>query len=217
MANEQLKAVLRQSLDLSLNDIKSEHPDWSKTAVDDYFYKQSNINDMARLSDDQTSQIDTNKEDIATNKADIATNATNLNDHIASTFDAHEASAISYSNAVSGLSADNTQDAIDEVDSNLGAHELLTSAHGVVGDNVGTGNFASDAVGGVVLEATTVVNAVASTVSITSPDATDLPTVLTLANETKTDVNQLVTDLNNAITQLNAFLAANKTAKQMAS
>lgn len=44
----------------------------------------------------------------------------------------------------------------------------------------------------------------ASAVSVASPAATDLPTVITLANENKTDTNQLVVDLNLAITKLNA-------------
>lgn len=35
-----------------------------------------------------------------------------------------------------------------------------------------------------------------STVSITSPNATDLASVLVLANELKSDVNQLVSDVN---------------------
>lgn len=216
MSSKQINAVLRQSLDLSIGDIQREHPNWSKTAVDDYFYKQSNINDMASLSDDQADAIETNKQDIASNKQDIETNAQDLANHISDPAGAHAASAISYDNTDSGLVADNSQAAIDEVDFDLTTHEALTSAHGVTGNNVGTEDYASSLIGGVVLEAANVTDAVASTVSVVSPDATDLPTVLTLANETKADVNQLVTDLNNAIAQLNAFLAANQTSKQMA-
>ena len=217
MSSKQINAVLRQSLDLSIGDIQREHPSWSKTAIDDYFYKQSNINSIAVLSDDQTDEIEKNTQDIATNKQDIETNAENLANHINKESGAHAASAISYDNTDSGLVAEDSQAAIDEVDFDLKTHVALTIAHGVTGNNVGTENYASSLIGGVVFEAATVVDAVPSTVSITSPDATDLPTVITLANETKADVNQLVTDLNNAITQLNAFLAANKTAKQMAS
>tara|TARA_R110002050_G_scaffold10642_6_gene36300 strand:- start:2496 stop:3149 length:654 start_codon:yes stop_codon:yes gene_type:complete len=216
MSSEQINAVLRQSLDLSIGDIKREHPNWSKTAIDDYFYKQSNINSMAVLSDDQTDEIDKNTQDIANNKQDIETNAENLANHINKESGAHAASAISYDNTDSGLVADNSQAAIDEVDFDLTTHEALTSAHGVAGNNVGTEDYASSSIGGVVLEAANVTDAVASTVSVISPDAIDLPTVLILANETKAEVNQLVTDLNNAITQLNAFLAANQTSKQMA-
>jgi hypothetical protein len=217
MSSKQIKAVLRQSLDLSIGDIQREHPNWSKTAIDDYFYKQSNINSMAVLSDDQTGEIEKNTQDIETNKQDIETNAENLANHINKESGAHAASAISYDNTDSGLVAENSQAAIDEVDFDLKTHEELTGAHGVAGNNVGTEDYASSLIGGVVLEADNVTDAIESTVSVDSPDATDLATVITLANETKSDLNQLVTDLNNAITQLNAFLESNKTAKQMAS
>lgn len=69
---------------------------------------------------------------------------------------------------------------------------------------------------GLVLEAANVADAVASTVSVDSADATDLPTVITLANELKADVNTLVTDVNAAIIQLNATLASIQAAGQMA-
>lgn len=190
MANEQVEAVLRQSLNLSYKQIELQHPDWSKVAVDDYFYKQSNINNIAGLSDGQTDQIETNTENISTNAANIVTNANNI-----------------------GTNTNN----ITSVTNAFNTHNGSDSQHGVTGDNVGNGDFATAGTGGVVNEAANVADAVASTVSVTSPDATDLPTVITLANETKADVNQLVTDLNNTITQLNAFLAANKTANQMAS
>lgn len=52
MANEQVGAVLRQSLNLSLATIKKEHPNWSTLATNDYLYKQNNINNIAQLSDD---------------------------------------------------------------------------------------------------------------------------------------------------------------------
>ena len=75
---------------------------------------------------------------------------------------------------------------------------------------------AAAAIRGLVLEAANVADAVASTVSVTSPDATDLPTVITLANELKGDVNTLVTDVNAIVTQVNAILASIQTAGQMA-
>jgi len=55
-------------------------------------------------------------------------------------------------------------------------------------------------------------DATASTVSVASADATDLASAITLANETKADVNTLVADVNSAITQLNAALASLRTA-----
>ena len=196
MSSKQINAVLRQSLDLSIGDIKREHPNWSKTAIDDYFYKQSKINTKALLSDDQTDKIEKYTQDIETNKENIETNAENLANHINKESGAHAASAISYDNTDSGLVAEDSQAAIDEVDFDLKTHEALTSAHGVTGNNVGTEDYASSSIGGVVLEAANVVDAIESTVSVDSPDATDLATVITLANETKADLNQLVTDLN---------------------
>ncbi|MEH6451188.1 MAG: hypothetical protein V7765_21160 [Oleispira sp.] len=178
-----------------------------------------------------TNDISTNATNIGNNTTAIGTNATNLTNHLDNTSGAHAASAISYGNVASGLTATDAQAAIDEVDELIGtnstnitsvtgafnAHNGSYSQHGVTGSNVGTGDYCTAILGGVVDLAAEVTNAVASTVSVTSPDATDLPTALTLANETKADVNQLVADLNDVITQLNEFLANNKTAKQMAS
>jgi len=58
-------------------------------------------------------------------------------------------------------------------------------------------------------------DAAASTVSVDSANATDLASVIILANETKADVNTLVTDLNNAITQVNALLASLRAAGKL--
>lgn len=239
MAETLTQKILRQSLDLSYSTIEKEHPNWSKTAVDDYFYKQSNINSLAVSGEGveaqvilNTAQIEINVTNIginagkiADNAADISTNAQNLTNHINDPTDAHNASAIHYNNVVSGLTADNAQAAIDELESELVVHIASDSAHGVTGDNVGTLDYASAGTGGVVLRAVKVTDAVDSTVSVDSPDAAAAPiaydqaqiqTIVTLANETKGDVNQLVTDVNAAILKINAFLLANQNAKQMA-
>jgi len=100
----------------------------------------------------------------------------------------------------------NTTDITQNAD-NLTTHEGETVAHGATGDIVGTGDTAQLALGGVVLLAAAVTDGVDSTVSVDSPDATDLATVITLANENKGDTNQLVADLNLAIAQLNDLLA----------
>lgn len=68
----------------------------------------------------------------------------------------------------------------------------------------------------VMMQATDPANAASSSVSVTSADATDLATVITLANELKADVNQLVTDLNAVVTKLNALLANMRTGAQIA-
>ncbi len=114
---------------------------------------------------------------------------------------------------------------VDTVETNLTNHVNEESAHGATGNIVGTGDYAQAGVGGVVLLANSVANAVASAVSVTSPDATAAPatynqaqaqSVVALVNEMKGDVNTLVANLNAAITQLNALLAAERSAKQMA-
>lgn len=76
----------------------------------------------------------------------IDANETAINDHLADTTDAHDASAIS--NVASGnLASTNVQDSLEELqadvdtralDSDLDAHTADTSAHGVTGDVVGT-------------------------------------------------------------------------------
>lgn len=224
MAETITKQILRNSLDFSYAEIEKEHPGWSKTAVDDYFYKQSNINTLAISSEGIEAQIVINTEN-------IQANADNLTIHIDNANGAHAASAISYDNSISGLAAIEIQSAINEVDALVDAnttnitnlttafntHNNSNSQHGVTGVNIGTEDYAQASTGGSVWLAALVADAVASTVTVASPDATDLATVLTLANETKVDVNQLVADLNAVVTQLNEFLANNKTAKQMAS
>ena len=111
------------------------------------------------------------------------------------------------------------------VETGLANHIAAESAHGANGDIVGTDDYAQAGVGGVVLLANPVANAVASTVSVTSPDAAAAPatynqaqaqSVVALVNEMKGDVNTLVANLNAAITQLNALLSAERSAKQMA-
>lgn len=226
MTDTLTQQILRQSLDLSYAEIESIHPEWPKNAVDDYFYKQSNINALAVSGQSVEEQVIINAQNISTNSDNIVINAQNLTDHINDTEGAHAASAISYDNTSSGLAADDSQAAIDEVDANLNAHEALESAHGVTGDNIGTEDFAQALIGGAVLLAAVVNSASTSTVSITGPNApiasptynvSDTQINVNLTNELKADVNQLVIDVNNAIAQLNEFLANNKTAKQMAS
>jgi len=79
-----------------------------------------------------------------------------------------------------------------------------------------TYNDASGTLTGEVTKGAAVTDANASTVSVTSSNATDLPTVITLANEMKGDINTLVADLNNAIAQYNALMANLRTAKLLA-
>ncbi len=82
------------------------------------------------------SKIDLNNTDPASGSAitniqkKMNDNTTAIDDHVADSVDAHDASAISYDNATSGLSATESQAAIDEIDSNLDSHITeTTGAH----------------------------------------------------------------------------------------
>lgn len=114
---------------------------------------------------------------------------------------------------------------LDQLRLEFDTHVAAESAHGATGDIVGTDDYATALVGGTVLLAAAVANAVASTVSVTSPDATAAPaaynqaqaqSVVTLANEMKGDINTLVTNLNAVVAQLNALLTSERAAKQLA-
>lgn len=174
--------LLSKRINLNVSDIREMNPSWPEAMIDDYLYKQLNINSLGETTIPLEEQVALNTKDIEVNKQDIETN----------------------------------KQAISLVNTELDTHESNDSAHGVTGKNVGTEDFSTSTIGGVSLIANLVTDAADSTVDVASPDAIDLATVITLANETKGDVNQLVIDLNAAITQLNAFLASNKTAKQMA-
>lgn len=113
--------------------------------------------------------------------------------------------------ALDGLDDIATSTFLGRVSPGTGEVENLTTAQ-----TTSLIDLASIADKGAVLKAANVVDAVASAVSVAAADATDLPTVITLANELKADVNTLVTDVNLIKDQLNATLAAIQTAGQMA-
>jgi hypothetical protein len=113
-------------------------------------------------------------------------------------------------------------------------HIALESAHGSNGNVVGFNDIATDAVVGLVKRMQIVADAVdatSSSVVVSSPNATAAPaaydqaqvqTIVTLANETKADVNTLASDLNTVVTEVNAIvtklnslIANSKTAGQM--
>lgn len=216
--------ILRQSINLSFNDIQKALPDAPDYLIKDLFNKQSNINDLAQVSGSVEDQVILNTQNISTNSDEISANAQNLTNHIDDLTDAHDASAISFDNS-GGLAATDVQGAIDEVDGDLTDHVLTDSAHGTTGDIVGTGNFATSLLGGVVLLAGNVVDASVTSISISTADVGAAPVAYdqayadeqtNLINECKSVINTLVTDVTNIKNQLNAFLLANQTAKQMA-
>ena len=121
---------------------------------------------------------------------------------------------------------DDADEAIVLVNTSLNNHKASDSAHGVSGDNVGTGNYCTLLLGGVVDLAAAVTNANDSTVDVVSPSAptaaatytqSDIEAMVVLINEQKASTNQLTTDLNAVVTQLNEVITNSKNAKQMAS
>ncbi len=225
MADTIVQQILRNSLVLSYAEIGEIHPEWSKIAVDDYFYKQSNINTLALSAEGVETQVILNTENIQINADNIVVVEGNLSDHIGNTDGAHAASAISFDNS-GGLAATDVQGAIDEVNGDLATHVNADSAHGAGGDVVGNTDFATASVGGVVNLAANVADPSVTTTAISTVDVGAAPVAYSqaytqsqtnLINECKAKINSLVnSDVLDLITQLNAFLAANQTAKQMA-
>lgn len=76
---------------------------------------------------DSQAAIDEVEGRLDTAESDISTNATNHSNHLADAVDAHDASAISYDNATSGLTATDTQAAVDEVEGRLDTAETTLS------------------------------------------------------------------------------------------
>ena len=110
---------------------------------------------------------------------------------------------------------------ITTADSTLGTHTALEAAHGSNGTIIGANDTATTSTRGLMLVAAASANAGTTSVSVTSADATaaspayvqaQVQSVVTLANETKADVNQLATDLNTAIASLNDLKAKLRTA-----
>lgn len=118
-------------------------------------------------------------------------------------------------NQVADLETDLTtvSSSITTVSATSTTHMSDTSAHGVTGDIVGTGDLATEATTGVVKQAAAVTDASSSGVSVDAADAgaTYTSAEQTLINELKSDVNTLKDNLNSAITQLNDALAKLRT------
>jgi len=122
------------------------------------------------------------------------------------------------------LRVSQTESDIADNRADFDAHVIDTTTHGTTGAIVGTGNYATGAIGGTVLLAAAVADAVASAANAAlNPNAAgvaylqaDAATWVAMLNEHKTQINLLATDLNLAITQFNALLASERTAKQLA-
>ena len=99
----------------------------------------SNVATATLLATDVQGALNELDGEIVTNTTNIGTNATSISDHLADAVDAHDASAISFNNVTSGLTAIEAQAALDEIDGNLDSHEAATaSVHGVSGFVLGS-------------------------------------------------------------------------------
>ena len=193
-----LDAILLESYDLNISAIVEENPGWSQRMVNDYFSKQSNINSLAKITDVDGEQIIINRDNIAVLQGEMI--------------------------ALTIIVTKNTADIII-VQDNLDTHEASDSAHGVAGDNVGTLDYCSSLIGGVVLLAANVADAAVMTTEITTSDISTAPATYSaiytatqtfLLNECKAKINTLITDIESIKTQLNEVISTSKTAKQRA-
>ena len=211
MANGQVLAVNRNAKNLSYSSIEEAFKGFPSYLIDDFYNKQLNINDIALLSDDQTSQITQNTEDIATNADNIDTNTSNISTNTEN---------IATNTADIVTNADNISDNTTDIATNTSAIALAD------GQLVGNNDFATLSVGGVVNLAANVTDAVITTTEITTSDLGTAPATYSqtyaqqqtdLLNECKTKINSLVSsDVLSVITQLNALLLAEQNANQMA-
>ena len=181
------------SLNLSASNITSL-TGWPDIMTDDYLTNLQNFIEIARNSDDLLEQVEQNEANIIVNAANIATNADNI------TTNADDIST----------NADNIIIVADD----LSDHELLNSAHGVTGDNVGTEDFAQPVVGGVVLLAALIADltAIATADIAAAPVAYDqvyTQSVTDLTNENKAKINEIVL-------KVNAIISGQISANQMA-
>lgn len=116
------------------------------------------------------------------------------------------------------------EDNIATVTFNLNTHTSATSAHGAIGNIVGTNNYCTSVLGGTVLQASAVAAATASTVNMTQSanaagvaySQTDAATWVNELAEHKAGINQLKVDLNALITLFNQSLTTEQSAKQRA-
>lgn len=220
------EAKLRQNANLTNDDIYRNNTNWEPIFVEDYRQKGETLTSLEGDVADNSTQIEINEANIAINSADIATNAADIATNAAD-IATNEANIATNTTDIATNATNISTNATDIANNTttIDDHINSDSEHGVTGNNVGTGDFAQTATGGVVFLADLVSDAVDSTVSVDSPDAAN-PASATysqaeatanavLTNELKADVNQLVTDLNNAITQVNDLLQQMKDANQM--
>jgi hypothetical protein len=202
------------SLNLSASNITSL-TGWPDIMTDDYLTNLQNFIEIARNSDDLLELVEQNEANIIVNAANIATNADNITtnaDNITTNADNIATNADNITTNADDISTN--ADNIIIVADDLSDHELLNSAHGVTGDNVGTEDFAQPVVGGVVLLAALIADltAIATADIAAAPVAYDqvyTQSVTDLTNENKAKINEIVL-------KVNAIISGQISANQMA-
>lgn len=193
------------SLNLSADQLRSSG--LNDSLIQEFINQQQNVNQLAQSADVDTEQIALNTQDIESNRSAIQANTQAIG------VNSSEISTINQS--LSTLSV------------NFNNHVQSDSEHGVTGSNVGTGDFASTVLGGVVLQSQLVADATDTSVQVTLPDIGSVPatydqayinTIATMVNQLKASINQLSDDMNDKpIQQLNDLIAKSKDAGQMSS
>jgi hypothetical protein len=144
-------------------------------------------------------------------ESNISTNSTNLSNHLADAVDAHDASAISYVNTTSGLTATEVQAAIDEVEGRVDTAETglsdhladATDAHDASAiSNVPAGNLAATDVQAALNELQTDIDTRATSTDLTNHlnDATDAHDASAISNVPSG--NLAATDVQGALNEL---------------
>jgi len=164
----------------------------------------SNIKLLASISDVDAEQVALNTINITVNGLAIDGNSTSITN--LSIIVGGNVTDISDLTLVVGT---NTTD-IGTNAGNLTTHEALTTAHGVTGDNVGTLDFCTTIVGGVVLLSTLIADAAVTAATIATADVGSAPATYDqtytnsqtdLINECKATINALVTDVTDVTDQ----------------
>jgi hypothetical protein len=197
---------------------KNQGAQWADDLINEFLNYLININTLSGSTDDLIIQVNLNTGNIEINTAGIAANVID----IAANTDAIIVNALGIAQNADDIVINAAATAL--VASDLSDHELSNSEHGVTGNNIGTLDYPTEAVGGSVLRMALVANAVASTATVVFADIGVAPATYsqvyaqsqtTAINELKLKHNTILTNLNSLITLFNATLANAKTAKQM--
>lgn len=220
MAKTLLQRVKENSLNLSASQLRElVGGDWPDALILDYLAQLENVEIIAGDNTDLSDRVEKNELDIVDLKQVDEGLQNQINSNDTDILDLQQ------ENANQHVAIDGNTTNISNNTTAISDHINSDSAHGVTGNNVGSGDFATSLVGGVVLLASLVSDAADSSAVVSIADVADAPatydqahiqSIVDLANDTKSKHNQLVLDLNNSISVINAIIQSMITAKQMA-